>query len=77
MKTKFFEIADWRIAEWQEVYAPLNVMRELQAIAQWLEANPRRQRKDYSQMIAEWLGRESAKVTVAQVNARAFVRRAS
>lgn len=66
MITKFFTISDWLIEEWEQLYSPLNVRRELEALAEWLERNPRRRRKDYRVMIAEWLGRESAKVRVAQ-----------
>lgn len=74
MKTKFFEIADWLIAEWEEKFAPLNVRNELKRIEQFLETNPRRRRKAYSEFITVWLSRECAKVIVDQVNARAEVK---
>lgn len=66
MITKFFTIADWLIEEWEQKFSPLNVRRELEEVVKFLEANPRRRRKNgYQGFIAEWLARECAKVHVA------------
>jgi len=66
----YFRIADWRLLEWERVYAPLNVAGELMKMKLWLDANPRRRKKNYQRFVINWLGKAHASILCAQVEAR-------
>lgn len=68
--TEYFQVPEWRILEWEQLYAPLNVRMELLKMHQWLEANPRRRKKNYHRFIINWLNKNYAQVATAQVQAR-------
>jgi len=72
-----FEVSEWLIAEWEKVYAPLNVRQEIAKMHQWLEANPRRRKKRYERFVVNWLNKAHAQVVSAQVNARLYARAGS
>lgn len=72
--TPHFHVQEWLILEWERDYAPLDVRRELAQMHQWLEANPRRRKKNYQRFVVGWLRREYAKVAHAQVAARLYAR---
>lgn len=65
-----FRVAEWRICEWERDYHPLNVRQEITHMHNWLEANPRRRKKNYNRFVVNWLNRAFASITVAQVTAR-------
>ena len=67
-------IAEWRIVEWERDYAPLNVRQEIAKAENWLEANPRRRKKNLHRFIVNWLNKAHAQVAVAQANARSYAR---
>ena len=69
-----FKVAEWQILEWERDYSPLNVRQEIAQMHQWLEANPRRRKKNYQRFVVGWLRREYAKVAHAQVQARLYAR---
>lgn len=66
----YFRIAEWRLMEWEQAYSPLNVAGELQKMKLWLDANPKRHKRNYQRFIVNWLNKAHAQVVVAQVNAR-------
>jgi len=66
----YFRIAEWRLLEWEQAYAPLNVAGELLKMKQWLDANPRRRKKNYNRFIVNWLSKAHAQIVSAQVSAR-------
>lgn len=68
----YFQVADWKLLELQQTYEPLNVAAELQKMKLWLDANPRRRKKNYNRFVIGWLNKVHAKVAVAQVNARCY-----
>lgn len=70
----YFQIAEWRLLEWEQLYSPLNVVGELQKMKQWLDANPRRRKKNYNRFIINWLNKESARVERQAVEARSYSR---
>jgi len=65
-----FKIAEWRILELERDYAPLNVRQELVLMNNWLEANPRRRKKQYNRFVINWLNSVYAKIATAQVKSR-------
>ena len=65
-----FKIAEWRILELERDYAPLNVRQELVLMNNWLEANPRRRKKQYNRFVINWLNRVYAQIATAQVKSR-------
>ena len=67
-------IADWLLAEWEQTYSPLNVAGELLKMEQWLEANPRRRKKNYNRFVINWLNRVHASIVSAQVQVRLAAR---
>src|ERR1700690_2607917 len=71
---EYFHVAEWRILEWERDYAPLNVRQELVLMNNWLEANPRRRKKNYARFIINWLNKSYASVAAAQVASRAYAR---
>ena len=75
--TQHFQVAEWRILEWEQTYAPLNVRQELAKMQQWLTANPKRRKKNYLRFATNWLGKAHAQVVNAQVNARLYARAGS
>ena len=72
--TEHFRVAEWQILEWERDYSPLNVRQEIAQMHQWLEANPRRRKKNYQRFVVGWLRREYAKVAHAQGQARLYAR---
>lgn len=68
--TEYFHVPEWRILEWEKIYSPLNVRHEIAKMQQWLEANPRRRKKNYHRFIINWLNKNYASVATAQVQAR-------
>ena len=68
---KFFAVHEMRLAEWSLAYYPLNIEGELLKMVAWLEANPRRRKKQYMRFCVGWLSREHAKIERQQVERRA------
>lgn len=68
---KHFDVAQWRIEEWEKTYAPLNVAGEIEKMQLWLSANPKRARKkNWARFVINWLNKAHAQVVSAQVQAR-------
>jgi hypothetical protein len=70
----YFRVAEWKLIEWEKLYSPLDVQRELSKMREWLDANPRRRKKKYERFVVNWLNKEHAKVQRQQVEARAYAR---
>jgi hypothetical protein len=72
----YFQVAEWRLLEWQQAYPSLNVEGELQRMKSWLDANPRRRKtqRGYPRFVTGWLARENAKVEYAAASAKAYAR---
>jgi hypothetical protein len=68
--TEHFHIAEWRILEWEKHYYPLNVRQEIEHMQNWLEANPKRRKKNYNRFVVNWLNRNYAQVATAQALTR-------
>jgi hypothetical protein len=69
------QIADWRIAEWEKTYAPLNVINEIEKMELWLKANPKRaKKKNWARFVINWLNKAHAQVVNAQVASRLYAR---
>ena len=62
----YFAVAEWRLLEWEQTYYPLDVRNELLRMKAWLDANPRRRKKNYNRFIVNWLSKESARVRCDQ-----------
>ena len=73
-RPEYFHVAEWRILEWEASYFPLNVRQEITKMYEWLEANPRRRKKNYARFAINWLGKAHAQVVVAQAQARSYAR---
>ena len=72
--TEHFHVAEWRILEWEKAYAPLNVRGELVKMNYWIDANPRRKKKNYARFVVNWLNRAHAQVVTAATLARVHAR---
>ena len=72
--TEHFHVAEWKLAEWERDYEPLNVRQELVKANEWLEANPRRRKKNYNRFVVNWLNKAHAQVIVAQIERRLYAR---
>jgi len=73
----YFRVAEWRLLEWEKIYAPLNVAGELQKMKLWLDANPKRRKKGqngYRRFVINWLNKEHAKVERQAIEARSYAR---
>ena len=70
----YFRVPQWRINEWELAYSPLNVEGELAKMKLWLDANPKRRKKNYLRFCMGWLAREHAKIQRAQIESRAYAR---
>ena len=70
----YFRVAEWKLLEWQQAYPSLNIEGELQRMKQWLDANPRRRKKNYARFCVNWLNKESAKVESQAAQVRAYAR---
>lgn len=68
----YFAIHESRLAEWEQIYAPLNVLGELQKMKLWLDANPKRRKKAYQRFVINWLNKEHAVIQRRQVEQRAY-----
>lgn len=56
----FFAVHEGRVAEWEQAYAPLDVRMELVKMKLWLEANPKRRKRQYHRFVVNWLNRAYA-----------------
>jgi len=74
MDCTYFRVAEWQLLEWEQAYHPLNVAGELAKMKLWLDANPRKRKKNYQRFVINWLGRVHAQILVQQVNARCYAR---
>ena len=72
--TEYFHVPEWRILEWEQSYYPLNVRQEIEHMHAWLEANPKRKKKNYMRFVINWLNKAHAQVVSAQVNVRLAAR---
>ena len=66
----YFDIGGLQLATWACEYQPLNIHGELDKMKNWLDANPRRRKKNYRRVIIGWLNKAHAQVVVAQVKQR-------
>jgi hypothetical protein len=66
----YFAVHEARLAEWEQCYAPLNVRGELDKMKLWLDANPRRRKKNYQRFVVNWLNAEHAKLQRHEVERR-------
>ena len=71
---KYFDVGDLQLATWACEYQPLNIQGELEKMKNWLDANPRRRKKNYRRFIVGWLNKAHAQVVSAQVDARLYAR---
>src|SRR5271166_4014695 len=76
MATEHFHVAEWRIVQWESTYHPLNVRQEIEKADHWLEANPKRRKKNIYRFLVNWLNKAHAQVLVAEVKAREGYRNA-
>ena len=74
---KYFQVAEWRVLEWEGVYHPLGVRQELEKMTQWLTANPKRRKKSYHRFVINWLAKAHAQVVAAQIKTRDGYRNAT
>ena len=65
-QSKYFGMSHYWIEEWERIYAPLDVMRELEKMVQWLDANPKRHKKNYYRFVINWLNSAHAKAISAR-----------
>ena len=54
-KCKFFVVGYREFAEYQRAFNRVNVMDALMDMNMWLEANPKRRKKNYKRFIVNWL----------------------
>jgi hypothetical protein len=59
---EYFMIPTWRFVELEKIYAGLDVGRELYKMEEWLDANPKRRKKNYKRFINGWLNKAHAQL---------------
>lgn len=70
----YFRVHELQLAEWERIYAPLNVAGELKKMCEWLAANPKRRKKNYQRFVVGWLNREHARIQRQAIEARAYAK---
>ena len=45
------------VERWRKIYGSVNIERELWKMADWLDANPSRSKKNYKRFIVNWLSK--------------------
>ena len=53
----YYEPSDEQIIKWQRAYDKLNVHKELEAIANWADANPAKRKVNGPRFVVNWLKR--------------------
>lgn len=66
----YFRVHELQAEEWERVFPSVNVQGELLRMKEWLDANPRRRKKNYKRFVIGWLSRTNAKVERAAMEAR-------
>ncbi len=66
----YFQVAEWRLMEWQQAYPAVDVAGELQRMKCWLDANPRRRKKRYDRFATNWLSKENARAETQRAGSR-------
>lgn len=68
---KHFDVAQWRVEEWEKTYAPLNVAGEIEKMQLWLSANPKRaKKKNWARFVINWLNKAHTQMVSAQMQSR-------
>jgi len=50
-------LADAKVARWQDAYPGVDVQQQLKAMDAWLRANPDRRKKNWERFVVNWLSR--------------------
>ena len=69
---KFENIPKEKLAKWKEVYAALDVEKEIRKMEVWIAANPNRNKKNLERFITNWLARAEEKGGRSETNRRYF-----
>lgn len=71
-----YDVHEWDIAGWQRVYTHIDVRAEVEKMALWLEANPKRRKRDTKRFLINWLSKADEKAPTHPVTAsRAYAQR--
>ena len=69
---KFENIPKEKLVKWKEVYAALDVEKEIRKMEVWIAANPNRNKKNLERFITNWLARAEEKGGRSETNRRYF-----
>lgn len=64
---KYFYFQGLQVATWYCTYPGVNVTEELEKMVEWLNANPRRQKKNYHRFAVNWLASAHTRLLAAEV----------
>jgi hypothetical protein len=59
---KHFWVSELDVLTWKRAYAPMDIERELQKMILWLDANPRRHKKQWKRFCVGWLNKAHAQL---------------
>lgn len=62
-KGRCFEVSEVRFVKHIETYPDVHVWREYWLMDDWLEANPKRRKRNYDRFITNWLKSEQRKAS--------------
>jgi len=60
---KHFWVSELDMLAWKRIYKPMDVGQEIQKMILWLDANPRRHKKQWRRFCVGWLNRAHKQFT--------------
>jgi hypothetical protein len=63
---KYFHIGGLQLASWLAIYSDMDVHKELEKMVLWLDANPKKRKKDYRKFCINWLNRTAQRILERQ-----------
>jgi hypothetical protein len=57
MENRYFAVNGLQLASWKAAYGLLDVECEINKMVAWLDANPKRQKRNYKRFVVGWLNR--------------------
>jgi hypothetical protein len=66
---RYFYIQGLQLATWRCLYPGVDIDGELEKMVEWLDANPRRHKRNYRRFAVGWLNKAHGNLLAAEVTA--------
>ena len=73
LDNRYFSVNGLQLATWHAAYPHLDIYAEIRKMCVWLDANPKRRKKNYDRFIVGWLNRAARELKVLQRDNQAQV----